>query len=125
MLIKVDVPAQEVAYQIIAAVEGGSGYWCSGFQLLESVAKPLESPWYACPFFWGTEGYRIQVTYDNPGEGPEVASKVITESDVQEGLRIMAAKYGRHFGDMLADNSDAETGDALLQCIVFGEIIFG
>ena len=59
MRITIDVPAQEIAYQIIAAVEGGSGYWCHGFQLLESVAEPLESPWYACPFFWGTEGYRI------------------------------------------------------------------
>ncbi len=37
----------------------------------------------------------------------------------------MRDKYPKHFGDALAHNDDAYTGDTFIQCALFGEAIFG
>jgi hypothetical protein len=37
----------------------------------------------------------------------------------------MAADYPRHFADLVNENDDADTGDAFVQCCVFGEVIYG
>ena len=43
----------------------------------------------------------------------------------KKGLAIMADKYPKHMNDMINENFDAITGDVLLQCIVFGDVIYG
>jgi len=44
---------------------------------------------------------------------------------IRKGLRVMADKFPKHFGDVLDENDDAETGDVFLQCCLFGDVIYG
>ena len=43
---------------------------------------------------------------------------------VAGGLETLANCYPRHFADLVNENSDSVTADALLQCCLFGEIIY-
>jgi hypothetical protein len=40
------------------------------------------------------------------------------------GLDALAAKYPRHFADLVNENTDAITANVLLQCCLFGELIY-
>jgi hypothetical protein len=44
---------------------------------------------------------------------------------VRAGLQVLATKYPHHFADIVVDNSDCTTGDVLVQCALFGEIVYG
>ena len=49
----------------------------------------------------------------------------IDPTTIAEGLKVMAQKYPKAWADFMAENDDAETGDIFLQCICFGEVIYG
>lgn len=40
------------------------------------------------------------------------------------GLEVLANRYPRHFADLINENADVFTADALLQCCLFGELIY-
>lgn len=42
-----------------------------------------------------------------------------------KGLQVMADNYNWHFKNVLSEDFDAETGDVFMQCICFGEIVYG
>jgi hypothetical protein len=74
------------------------------------------------------------VLEDSTGEGfpdPEgnpfavEGGVILNRASVERGLQVMGAKYPRHFGNMMSGNDDADTADVLIQCAVFGDIIFG
>jgi len=58
-------------------------------------------------------------------EDEEAEHKNLTIEAIQRGVKIMAEKYPRHFGDWIAENDDATTGDVFLQCCLFGEVVYG
>ena len=58
-------------------------------------------------------------------EEPEGPVYTLDKAAVYRGIVILAAKYPHHFADLITDNSDATTGDCLIQCALFGDIIFG
>jgi hypothetical protein len=43
---------------------------------------------------------------------------------IENGLKVMMAKYPRHFGNWVAENDDSETGNVFLQCCVFGDLVY-
>jgi hypothetical protein len=43
---------------------------------------------------------------------------------IGRGLELLATKYPRHFADLINENTDAITADVLLQCCLFGELIY-
>lgn len=43
---------------------------------------------------------------------------------LKSGLQVLATKYPHHFNDIVKENSDAITGDALVQCALFGDIVY-
>ena len=43
---------------------------------------------------------------------------------IRRGLEDLATKYPRHFADLVNEDTDAITADALLQCCLFGELIY-
>lgn len=49
----------------------------------------------------------------------------IERRDLEIGMKVFAEKYTNHFADFISENDDADTGDAFLQCVVFGEIVYG
>jgi hypothetical protein len=44
---------------------------------------------------------------------------------IGRGLDVLATRYPRHFADLINENTDAITADVLLQCCLFGELIYG
>ena len=58
---------------------------------------------------------------DGKGDGHHV----LTGAKVRAGLQVLATKYPLHFADIVGDNSDCTTGDVLVQCALFGEIVYG
>lgn len=65
---------------------------------------------------------KIRVT-EGPVKGR--AKLLLTRKKLLKGLGVMAQKYPRHYGNWLAGQDDAETGDVFIQCALFGEIVFG
>lgn len=49
----------------------------------------------------------------------------ITLDDIKKGLMIMKEKYPYHWNNLVNENEDLETCDTLLQCTVFGELVYG
>jgi hypothetical protein len=43
---------------------------------------------------------------------------------IGRGLDDLATKYPRHFADLVNENSDPITADVLLQCCLFGELVY-
>ena len=43
---------------------------------------------------------------------------------IARGLEVLANRYPRHFADLINENADVFTADALLQCCLFGELIY-
>lgn len=37
----------------------------------------------------------------------------------------MQEKYPQHWADIINESDDANTADVFLQCVVFGEVIYG
>jgi hypothetical protein len=116
------VSAQQICDQIITALEGGSGYWCSSFKLASSENQPVERPWYADPKLY--EGaFVIDVRTNEPSMQDTYK---LTPDAVQKGLKFLAGgKHADVIGDMLTENGDANTADLFLQACVFNEIVFG
>lgn len=49
----------------------------------------------------------------------------LTQKKLDHGLNILARKYFHIFADIMSESGDAMTGDALVQCALFGDIIYG
>jgi hypothetical protein len=65
--------------------------------------------------------YESEGSHDGKGDGLHE----LTSDKVRAGLQVLASKYPHHFADIVGDNSDCITCDALVQCALFGEIIYG
>lgn len=125
-IVRTEVAPQQVSDQFVTALEGGSNYWlqaCSPSR--ETKAKATaESPWYADAQVFDGE-FSIRLTYDNPNDGDQYVTKQIGKDDVRRGLEVMAEKYPWHFGDLTAETGDVITADVFLQCVLFGDVVFG
>lgn len=44
---------------------------------------------------------------------------------IARGLDALAQHYPRHFADLINENGDALTADVLLQCCLFGKLVYG
>ena len=62
---------------------------------------------------------------EGPHDGKGAGHHELTGDKVRAGLQVLASKYPHHFADIVGDNSDCITGDVLVQCALFGEIIYG
>jgi hypothetical protein len=60
-------------------------------------------------------------SHDGKGDGHHE----LTGAKVRAGLQVLATKYPHHFADIVGDKSDCTTGDVLVQCALFGEIVYG
>lgn len=129
MRIDIDVPAQRIADMFVGAIENNpmTRSWCGGADL-KIDPRPIgqrQSPWYSSPALFEAPGFRIEVTeFDETGAEPDKVH-VVDSGTLAAGLKIMAEKYGRHFGDMLAENDDNVTQDVFLQCVALGEVVYG
>lgn len=109
------IPSHKVADLMVTAFEGGSNYWLAS---ATPMIRPATSPWYADPDFWATD-FLVKLK-DDQDEQYE-----LTPDLLQAGFNALANKYPSHARDLAADEYDADTADALLQCALFGDITYG
>lgn len=62
---------------------------------------------------------------EGPHDDSDVSVHTLTGAKVRQGLKIMAEKYPHQFKYVMADDTDAESGDVLVQCSLFGELVYG
>lgn len=116
---------QRVSDLLCCALEGGSNYWYTISKFVEPSKIEFR-----------TNGEEIFKHLDYPLnkggqlliedlEGDATLRGVVDLPNIEKGLRIMKDKYPRHFDDYMKENEDAITGDVFLQCVCFGEVIFG
>ena len=115
--ITIQIPDQRLRDVMCGAVEGGSNYWIDRADRLP-CPEGVKRPTYLFDHVFDV-GVRFHYNDGDP------SSRVVTAADVRRGVQIMADKYPRHFMDLYRENDDAETSDVLLQCAIFGEIVFG
>lgn len=120
------------------AFEGGSYYWARLKQIngvtdenraaYVSQASTEDGVHYQQLFSWMApfiQGVEVVLTDSTEEGGGPPEPWILDRSKLIGGISILASKYPRHFANIVGDNSDADTGDAYLQCCLFGEIVFG
>jgi len=137
------LPLQRLQDLLICALEGGSNYWyCNAdYSIPEDNIEVVKDAsdgvfmGYWAPFYGGNlylevkyEGDELPRWNGEEFENVEAAEGVrwaIRQSDLERGLKTMATKYPRHMSYLISEDEDADTGDAFLQCVCFGDIIYG
>lgn len=124
------LPIQRVSDVLCSAIEGGSNYW------YEYVGEVEPKTWEFDSELVPGLPAGVHYLHDyplNPGgalllgdmEDSDHGTMRLDSEAVQKGLVVMAEKYPKHFANILTEDDDAETGDVLLQCCLFGGIIYG
>lgn len=102
---------------LVSAFEGGSNYWYDDLEPLKRTSSLKNT---SDRFYDDLVKNGFSLVDKETGKSHKVSSK-----DLQHGFQTMAEKYPTHFGDFKEGNFDAETADVYLQCVVFGEAIYG
>lgn len=122
---------------LCTAFEGGSNYWYSqlDYELAEGVSfeefreggsrQQKDNYWHWSQLIPLVEGCALTLIDRLDEETEEGKTYRITRDDLVKGLKIMAEKHPRHFADAVNENSDAITGDVFLQCVCFGDTVYG
>lgn len=114
----------KITNAIIGAFEGGSTYWLREYDYTYRPEGVEGNPLYAEDQFWA-KGGKMNLSYDDPDDQENRASKEVSMIEIKQGLRTMAEKDPRHFGDLVSENDDADTHDVFIQHVLFGEVIYG
>ena len=151
MKVQIDLPDKTIWYNLVSAFESGSNYWIDSIKLdLPDGFKKAKfagyqnkvDDWY--PELDDTDDLdelREKKLYIYNSQVPCLGGSVIIEEtwregrshnpaplnreSLRKGIQVMHDEYRRHFDDMVNENADAITGDVLLQCAVFGRVIYG
>lgn len=134
---------------LVSAFEGGSNYWMyiycysypygttrqdfetGKFAVKDEVCGDFWPIAYVLPFVKGGGVCLMDKNEEvcserrnNPDPNVNV-TYTLTREKLLNGFDVMARKYPHHFQNIVNENDDAETADVLLQCALFGEIIYG
>lgn len=115
----VEVTAQQVCDQIIAAFEGGSNHWIHEVRPVELATGVPHNPWYGHYSVFGGDFLIIILAVEDDTQWQ------LKPDNVRQGLTLMAEKYPDHFKDLIEDNGDAATADVFLQLCLFEEVVYG
>ena len=115
--VKHTIDKQRLEDLLVGAFEGGSNYWIARATPLRSGRRDL----YEAAFDGGVNVY-IAAERGDPRNGEKYRLNL---SNMERGLQVMADKYPRHLGDILAGEDDATTADVFLQLSLFGEVVYG
>jgi len=109
-----------------------TGMECGSYSSFELISGSWEKGWRNADkgigdsFAHVTIGDRYaRAENEEGGATDEVKRAALTDAALERGLEVLAKKAPHLLGDFLADNEDAITGDAFLQCVVLGDVIYG
>lgn len=110
---------QQIADQIVTALEGGSNYWLERFDAKKGKERATEGPWYSDPKVWDGD-YEIEVLADEDSK-----TYSFTPDKLKSGLEWLAKNHPWRITEIVEETGDAETADVFLQACVLGEIVYG
>ena len=137
------VPLEIIRGLLCCAFEGGSNYWYGDLDIdsyptgIDKKDDRLEFWHTSIPTYPGGKISFIDIE-EMPGEegsGHEYVEgwgrverrdlrHTLTLERLILGAQALAEKFPRHWANALSQNDDAYTGDAYLQCCVFGDVIY-
>jgi hypothetical protein len=124
--IEIEVSDEIVSNLLCSAFEGGSNYWLASTESCIPEGAKIDGDGHVyrhdVPLL---EGGMLVVHIQEEIKHGLGTRYTLTRSDLVRGLGIMRDKAPKHFGDALAENGDATTGDVFLQMCLFGEEVFG
>ncbi len=119
----------DIACGICSGIEGGINYWCRSYRY-EATEEQVHAAraatddtvscfWkYFLPVYGGTLIFK-----DDERGGAEYR---LDRAALERGIAVIAEKYPHHLGGVVdAGSGDATTGDVLIQCAIFGELVYG
>lgn len=117
LTVRREVTPRQVVDCLIAAFEGGVGYWCQ----IDNVNGPA----YNEKQLFGVVSGQSYLCLIDKEEGRRHTK--LTRPKIEAGLRLMAKNHPDDFRDMTSEDTsgDAITGDVLLQLCLFGEVLYG
>lgn len=132
--IPVEIKLEDIVSLLVSAMEGGSNYWIDEVTLNigdlkredftnqngkyhELYKLAYESVFYAAILV-------PECSWDIMDAEDDNKKHTLSRSSFENGLKVMSEKYPHHFNDILAENSDAITGDVFLQCCLFGDVLY-
>lgn len=137
MNLNIEVSDDKIRNLLCTAFEGGSNYW---YQIKGQVLRGDLSMvdfreggkmqtagdyWHWSQLIPLVDGCAILMTTKFGDELNGKKEWCLDKDAIASGLAIMREKYPKHFGDFVAENDDAITGDVFLQCCLFGEVVYG
>jgi len=135
--VTIEVPDSRIRDMLCCAFEGGSNYWYDdlapvyppgftrgdfkeGGKAQPRDAQGREDYFHWCQLLPLMDGGAV--TFRDKEGGKEYR---LDRAKIKAGLLAFRDQCPRHFAVMMADDGDADTGDAFLQCCTFGEVIYG
>lgn len=118
---------QKVSDALCSALNDGLNCWCriSGVlapSIWEFESNPKsESGHYTQDYPLNPGGALLIVDEESDDDGV----LTLDWNALQKGLTVMAERYPKTFSNIITGNADANTGDMLLQCSLFGKVIYG
>lgn len=107
MELKLKVKIEDIVVLFISACEGGSNYWCEELTPFGKTGDAYESM---------LAGFSLVERRKRHSVFPK---------DIQKALDLFPIEAPHQFGQFIADNADASTGDVFLQLCVFKKVIYG
>lgn len=107
---------------LCTAFEGGSNYWyvIKEYIIPKGINKQsIKFQHIEVPLLKGGEIIIGDFIDDNSKR-----NNVKLET-IEKGLKIFAKNYPEQMNDFLNENEDSITADCFLQCVVFGDVIYG
>jgi hypothetical protein len=129
LTVKTEVPLDRVADLLCCAFEGGVGYWCE----IQGYRKPARPVAHLSPIGGKSHVYP-HIDYPlcadgavlcRDSEDDDAPVLVLDRAAIERGLAVMPLKAPRQWGRFLADDFDADTGDAFVQCCLLGALVYG
>jgi hypothetical protein len=105
----IELSSDDMENIICASFEGGSTYWCS-----QADPQHEETDDY-CPEGWAYQLINSEEEDNAPG--------ILNAETLHKGVMICLEKFPLHV--QLDGDFDASDADAIVQCAVFGDIIYG
>jgi hypothetical protein len=102
---------------ILYSADVGTNYWNSHHSNLgyeKNVVQMLEDD---------DKGIII-ADVEDCDENDVPKSYILNKKKLKKGLTVLAKKYPHHFCDILKKETDMITADVLVQCSIFGDILY-
>ena len=133
MKIQINVNDYDILCTLISGFEGGISYWCRAIEgygpLAHCAIVPVkgsdhEAARGALFAAWCESGKVI--IFEHDAQDCEHGDRYVLDAAcLARGLAVMCERYAHHFASVIDSGGDATTGDVLIQCAIFGQLVYG